>query len=114
MHCYDPGKFTARQGDTTWDPEDKQVLEVIFERINRQVIEEQGVPMIIGEFGAQDADNSEARAAYAADFVRIAKSYGITCFWWDDGGAVDIVNRIIYQITEPEIVEAMMNALEEE
>lgn len=113
MHCYDPGKFTARQGDTTWDEEDRQVLETIFERINKQVIEEQNVPMIIGEFGAQDADNSEERAKYAADFISIAGEYGITCFWWDDGSIMDIINRMIYKITEPEIVSAMMSAVNE-
>lgn len=114
MHCYDPGEFTSRHGDTTWDPEDREVLEVIFERINRQVIEEQGVPMIIGEFGAQDADNESEIALYAADFVSIAKKYGITCFWWDDGGMMDIFNRIVYIQTMPEIIEAMMNAIGEE
>lgn len=113
MHCYDPGAFTARGGDTTWDEEDKAVLETIFERINRQVIEEQRVPMIIGEFGAQDADNPGERAAYAADFVEIAGRYDITCFWWDDGGSMEIISRIFNRVSEPEIVEAMMNALEE-
>lgn len=112
MHCYDPGEFTSRNGDTTWDAEDKEVLEVIFERINRQVIEAQGVPMIIGEFGAQVADNEHEIALYAADFVSIAKKYGITCFWWDDGGMMDIFNRIIYTQTMPEVIEAMMNAIE--
>lgn len=112
MHCYDPGHFTSRGGDTTWDEEDREVLETIFERINRQVIEEQGVPMIIGEFGAQNAENNEARAEYAKDFVSIAKKYGITCYWWDDGGSMAIVNRIVCKISRPEIVEAMMKAVE--
>lgn len=113
MHCYDPWAFTSRGGDTTWDETDKAVLESIIERVNRQVINEQGIPVIIGEFGAQDADNPEERAAYVADFIGIAEKYGITCFWWDDGGSLKIIDRRSYEITEPEILEAMMNALKE-
>ncbi len=113
MHCYDPWAFTSRGGDTTWDEADKAVLESIFERVDRQVINEQGVPVIIGEFGAQDADNPEERAAYAADFIGIAGRYGITCFWWDDGGSLKIIDRRSYEITETEILEAMMNALKD-
>lgn len=113
MHCYDPWAFTSRGGDTTWDEEDKAVLESIFERVDLKIINEQGVPMIIGEFGAQDADNPEERAAYAKDFVETAERYGITCFWWDDGGALKIIDRRSYEITETEILEAMMNALKE-
>lgn len=113
MHCYDPWAFTSRGGDTTWDDADKAVLESIFERVDRQVINEQGVPVIIGEFGAQDADNPEERASYVADFIGIAERYGITCFWWDDGGSLKIIDRRSYEITETKILEAMMNALKE-
>lgn len=111
MHCYDPWAFTSNGGDTTWDEEDKKVLEGIFERINRKVTKEQGVPLIIGEFAAQDAENTEERAAYAGDFIRIAKKYGITCYWWDDGGSMAIIDRTLCEISQPEIVSSMMEAL---
>lgn len=113
MNCYAPGNFTTGQGDASWGEKDRQVLETIFARINKQVIEEQKVPLIIGEFGAHDAGNSAERAKYASDFISIAGKYGITCFWWDDGGKMRIINRVNYQITEPKIVSAMMNAVNE-
>lgn len=114
MHCYDPWAFTSNSGDTTWDIADKNTLETIFERINNLIIKAQGVPVIIGEFAAQDADNDEARAAYAEDYIRIAKKYNISCFWWDDGGSMKIIDRTEYKVIYPGIAESMMNALKED
>lgn len=114
MHCYDPWAFTSNGGDTSWDSADKNTLETIFERINSLVVKAQGVPVIIGEFAAQDAGNDDDRAAYAWDFVRIAKKYNISCFWWDDGGSMKIIDRTEYKVIYPGIVESMMSALKED
>jgi endoglucanase len=39
----------------------------------------------MGEFGAVDRDNEDARAEWAEYYVSYAKSKEIPCFWWDNG-----------------------------
>lgn len=48
-----------------------------------------GVPVIIGEFGAANKDNESDRAEWAGYIVENAKKYGIKCFWWDGGGKIE-------------------------
>lgn len=114
VHIYDPSGF-CNGNDETWDEEDRQVLETIFERLNKEIIEAQGVPMIIGEFGSHDNFGTEEyateRAEYASDFVSIAKKYGITCFWWDDGGPMKIFERIRGEVVCQQVVDAMVAAV---
>lgn len=116
VHIYDPSGF-CNGVDSTWDNEDTQVLETIFARLNEKIITAQNVPMIIGEFGSQDKFESpeytEQRAEYAATFVRIAKRYGITCFWWDDGGSMKVFARYLGEPCCKQVIEALVFAAEE-
>ena len=44
-----------------------------------------GVPVVIGEFGARDKEgNLQDRVDYATYYIAAAKSRGITCCWWDN------------------------------
>lgn len=117
VHIYDPSGFCGGS-DATWDEADTQVLETIFERLNDKIITAQNVPLIVGEFGSQDKFGTEEyareRAEYADCFVSIAKRYGITCFWWDDGGAMKLFDRASGECTEPELVAALLEAAEPE
>ncbi|MCM1539036.1 MAG: cellulase family glycosylhydrolase [bacterium] len=45
----------------------------------------QGIPVVIGEFGARDKDqNTQDRVDYAAYYIAAARARGITCLWWDN------------------------------
>lgn len=116
VHIYDPGAFCGGT-DATWDSADKAALSTIFQRIYKEIVVAQGVPMIIGEFGSHDNFGTEEytveRAKYAADFVGIARVYGITCFWWDDGGPMKLFDRIKAEPTCPEVIEAMVSVFED-
>ncbi len=114
VHIYDPGEFCNGQRED-WTEDDKFVLDTIFERLSEKIIEAQGTPMIVGEFGAKNADNEEARAEYAAYFVKKAAEYGITCFWWDDGHdeSMGIINRRNFIITMPVLCDSMTEAASE-
>lgn len=113
-HIYDPGWFTApvkgaslRDWGTDRDRED---LKALFERIGRYA-REWNVPVIIGEFGAQDRDgNQENRAAYAGYFVETARQYGFACIYWDDGGSMKIIDRATCEWTCLGIRDAIVNA----
>ncbi len=114
VHIYDPGEFcNAQRAD--WTEDDKYVLDTIFERLNEKIIQAQGTPMIIGEFGAKNADNEEARAEYAAYFIKKAAEYKITCFWWDDGHdeSMGIINRRNFIVTMPVLCKSMVEAANE-
>ena len=113
-HIYDPGWFTAQAGKTPerdWGTdEDKAEIDTLFERINKYA-SGWNVPVIIGEFGAQDMrGNEENRAVYTEYFVSAAKKYGITCIYWDDGGSMKIIDRNTYEWTCPNVRDAIINA----
>lgn len=117
VHIYDPAGF-CNGGDETWDDADEKVLDEIFERLNEKIITAQKVPMIVGEFGSQDKFNTDAytaeRAEYAAYFVTTAKKYGITCFWWDDGGSMKLFERRALKPCCGPVIEALILAAEGE
>ncbi|MCX7657273.1 MAG: glycoside hydrolase family 5 protein [Oscillospiraceae bacterium] len=44
-----------------------------------------GIPVVIGEFGARDKNsNTQARIDFTAYYVAYARANGITCCWWDN------------------------------
>lgn len=113
-HIYDPSWFTSRGGtvaERDWGTdEDKAEIDTLFERINKYA-SGWNVPVIIGEFGAQDmSGNEENRAVYTEYFVSAAKKYGITCIYWDDGGSMKIIDRNTYEWTCPNVRNAIVNA----
>lgn len=45
----------------------------------------QGIPVVIGEFGAQNKSlNTQDRVDYGAYYIAAARARGITCAWWDN------------------------------
>jgi len=111
----DQAKWTTVYSD--WDPQrDGRPLELMLEKLSSRNI---GIPIIIGEFGAQNKGNTDDRILYATHFVRTARKYGISCFWWDNGGqfsnAGEVSNYALFDRFGnkwffPEIVEAMVKA----
>ncbi|WP_157668704.1 glycoside hydrolase family 5 protein [Lachnoclostridium phytofermentans] len=78
-----------------------------------------GVPVIIGEFGARDKENNlESRVEYATYYIGAAKANGITCFWWDnhafkgDGENFGLFDRKSCTIKYPEILQGLMKYAE--
>lgn len=69
--------------------------------------------MLLFEGFNEILDSNFNQKGSGAEEYSTAKEYGITCFWWDDGGAMDIISRMIYRITVSETVSAKMNAVNE-
>lgn len=117
VHIYDPSGF-CNGTDETWDNSDCEVVDSIFERLNEKIIKKQNLPIIVGEFGSQDKFNTDEyttqREKYASYFVKTAKNYGITCFWWDDGGSMKIFDRKKSSAYCKTVIDAMITACEEE
>lgn len=75
----------------------------------------QGVPVVIGEFGARDKKgNLQARVDYAAYYAASARARNIPCCWWDNGAfsgngeIFAILNRKTAEWAYPEIAEALL------
>ncbi|MCL2108858.1 MAG: glycoside hydrolase family 5 protein [Oscillospiraceae bacterium] len=91
VHEYCPHSFANAAGAdtaTTWSEDNPDDTQPIYQNIDTayDLFVSKGMPLILGEMGAINKDNLEARARYAEFYVRYAKSKGMPCFWWDNGG----------------------------
>ncbi|MCL2801383.1 MAG: glycoside hydrolase family 5 protein [Treponema sp.] len=125
IHAYEPSNFALNANNrfNSWDrnntADTRAVQNAIDPAYNRFV--RNGIPVIIGEFGSPNKNNTAARAAHAEYYVNYARSRGIPCFWWDNGphevvtsgeyGNFGILNRATNQIVFPEIVSALMRGI---
>lgn len=46
---------------------------------------DKGIAVIIGETGAMNKDNLEARIEWAGYYTSVMREIGVTCTWWDNG-----------------------------
>ncbi len=73
-----------------------------------------GIPVIIGEFGALDKNNLNARMEFTAYYIATARHYGMSAFVWDnnayltDGENFRLIDRSNCGWVFPEIVDQMM------
>lgn len=74
-----------------------------------------GIPVVIGEFGARDkGGNLQDRVNFAAYYTAAASARNIPCCWWDNHGITGngelfaLIKRDTCAWIYPEIVEAMM------
>ena len=86
VHMYSPYEFSMNP-DMTIDKftEDHQIeLHLKFEVLFNMFIKA-GYNVIIGEFGAIDKNNTEARLAWGKYYITAARKNHMTPFWWDNG-----------------------------
>lgn len=125
-HYYGMAPFTQQQDEVTWTTaysdwsyeRDGKPMEEVLKQLKNTFIDK-GVPVILGEFGAKNKNNTTDRINYAAHYVKSAKQYGIACFWWDDGGQIEnaesvtnfaLFDRYKNEWLFPEIAEAIVKA----
>ncbi|MCL2126931.1 MAG: cellulase family glycosylhydrolase [Treponema sp.] len=114
IHAYTPWSFADNSGanasKTTWsktNSSDTGPIDTVFNRAYTRFVS-QGIPVIMGEFGAVDKGNTGARAAWAEYYVSCAADKGIPCFYWDDGGNFKLLDRGSNVFVFPEITAAMI------
>ncbi len=72
-----------------------------------------GIPVLIGEFGAMNKDNLESRIAFSAYYTACARARGMSCLWWDNnaftgsGENFGLLYRKASTFPYPEIVQAL-------
>ena len=73
-----------------------------------------GIPVVIGEFGALDKGNLQDRVDFTAFYVASASERNLPCLWWDNnaytgsGEKFGLLQRRDCTFPYPEIVEAIM------
>nr|AGS51658.1 glycoside hydrolase family 5 [uncultured bacterium contig00026] len=119
-HAYEPFAF-AHNGDGTWTSGNTSPITSRADRAYELFVS-RGIPVIIGEFGSMYYRRNsppssslvplESRVAWSEYYVAYAKSKGIKCVWWDDGGDFRLLNRNDNSFYYQEIVEALMRGAE--
>lgn len=123
IHAYSPYNFALNQGGgatSSWSPANSSDTSAIRSPLDRayNTYVSKGIPVVMGEFGAVDRNNTEARAQWAEYYVSYAKSKGIPCVLWDNGlfrgqgERFGFLDRRENTFPFPTILEAFMRGVE--
>lgn len=89
VHYYTPWEFCVTNLQNTWGTDsDVRLLESKMNMLKTNFIDN-GVPVIIGEYGTDGRNDRESRIKFNDTVVSTCHSMGIPCCIWDDGGVVD-------------------------
>ncbi len=87
VHCYSPYDFCLSDKQMDFDPTNSShtaSIDQVFAAV-KSVYLDNGIPVVIGETGVTNKDNTEARERWAAYMGNIAASYGVPIVLWDNG-----------------------------
>lgn len=132
VHYYDPWSFCGGENDeaTQWGADadssktanwgDEAYMEQQFEKLYEK-FSSKGYPVVIGEYGSidkshADEQNTQFRASFAAKVCEKAIKYGLVPVYWDNGYngkyGFGLFHRRKIEVTQPEIIEAIMGAFD--
>ncbi|MCC8049206.1 MAG: glycoside hydrolase family 5 protein [Clostridiales bacterium] len=116
VHAYEPYNFALNtEGTDVWN-NDTTAIDTLMSTL-KELFLDNGIPVIIGEFGAVNKDNEAERAEWAAYYLNAAEEIGVPCIWWDNGAVIGngerfgLISRYMYRCVFPDLLEAMMNAV---
>lgn len=120
VHYYD-WQFGLLETTQTTEFVDARVEALIpeFQRLE-STFTSKGIPVILGEYGAINKDNTAARAYHMEIVTRLCQQIGIVPCYWDQGWydlsqkpdfSFALVDRNTYEQIYPEIISAMMRGL---
>jgi endoglucanase len=124
VHFYDPYLFTmmakthtwghASPGKDSWGQEDFVVAQ--FDKLKSRYVD-QGVPVLIGEYGAVHQDGYEDHRRYYVEYVtKAAVDRGLVPVYWDNGGrnsgadGFALIDREANGVLRPKLMEAVLRA----
>lgn len=118
VHAYTPYSFALQDGGTdTFKLTDIGQTSEINRFMNTlyKTYVANGIPVVIGEFGARDkGGNLLSRVTFAAYYTANATARNMPCVWWDNNGhdgsgeLFGLLNRKECSWAHPEIVEALV------
>jgi endoglucanase len=132
LHIYSPYEFALHLGSPRardeWSADLSRDTDPITNPLNLayELFIANGVPVVITEFGTLNRDNMESRAEWTYFFTSHAHSLGMPVVWWDNGEywpthvadwggwlqTFALFNRGTYELVHPEIVDALLRAIQ--
>ncbi len=112
IHNYFPYELSLGENGKDWGTDaDKKDLDRELDKLVDKFIS-QGIPVIMGEWGNLNHNNSEDRIRHAAYYANGCIQRGICPIWWDNGNSNEfgIINRNSMEWVFPEIANALVNA----
>jgi len=118
IHAYAPYNFALNQGGgavNTWSKDNASDTSGVRTPLDRAytAFVSKGFPVIMGEFGVLEKRDAASKAEWAEYYVGYARSKGIPCFWWDDGGDFRLFNRSNLSFYSPAVLAALMKGANE-
>ena len=126
VHAYSPYNFAMNVGSgstSTYTSSIKSELRDLFSTLKSN-FRDKGIPVVIGEFGSTDKNNTAERVKWATDYTALAKKNNIPCVLWDNnafavynGSSIVLnseyhgyINRKNNTVTSPakDVIEAFM------
>ena len=128
VHAYSPYNFamnidTSKGATSTYSSSIKEELQSLFSTLKSN-FRDKGIPVVIGEFGSTDKNNTAERVKWATDYTALAKKNNIPCALWDNnafarynGSSIVLnseyhgyINRKNNTVTSPakDVIEALM------
>jgi len=118
VHDYDYSfGLLDTMGITSWSEESAQKMAGNFKRL-ADMFTSRGVPVVLGEYGAMNKNNTEARAYYYKVMARLSRQSGVVCCAWDNGWydrtkepadySMALFDRAAGQQLYPEIISAIL------
>lgn len=121
VHAYTPYNFALNKtGTNEWSidqPADCSEITNFMDNLYGKFILN-GTPVLIGEFGAMNKDNLEARVQFSAYYTAAARVRGMSCLWWDNnafagsGENFGLLSRRDNTFLYKEIVQALVKGSE--
>lgn len=116
VHAYLPYSFALdTKGTDVYDPNNGEIPG-LFRNI-KSIFLDNDIPVIIGEFGSVNKNNTEDRIKCVTDYLTAAKEIGVPCIWWDNGALVGmgenfgLLNRRDIMWFNDDIVNAISDAV---
>ena len=116
VHAYTPYDFALNiQGGRSFGTQSQksEIVSFMNSLYNRYTVN--GIPVVIGEFGAlAKKDNLQDRVDWAAFYVATASARNFPCLWWDNnaftgnGELFGLLDRKTCAIAYPDILDAIM------
>ena len=128
VHAYSPYNFamnidTSNGATSTYSSYIKDELKNLFSTLKSN-FRDKGIPVVIGEFGSTDKNNTAERVKWATDYTALARKNNIPCVLWDNnafavynGSSIVLnseyhgyINRKNNTVTSPakDVIEALM------
>ena len=100
VHAYSPYDFSMNasvKDHSVFTAKYSTELAGILDGIRKTFLDKD-IPVVIGEFGTSNFDNTEARCDWATQYITTTKKYGIPCVLWDNDarGNKDVSERHDY------------------